>query len=260
MVVDAMPDLIKKRREEILQVVDAQGFVTIEALAAHFDVSAQTVRRDIIELDAQGLLRRFHGGAGASENFERPSYSQKKALQSPAKIHIARKVAELIEDGSSLFIDVGTTAEAAATALKARNGLKVFAASYTAALIFAEHPTTMVEVAGGRLDGPDGALVGARTTRWLASLRIDYALIACSAIEPDGSVLDFSGDKIEVKRTAMSVARCSLLMADHSKFARRATYKLADLEDFDHLVIDRPPKSLALDRLEAKLPVIVCSP
>ena len=254
-----MPELIRKRRNEILQVVEAQGFVTIEALAAHFDVSAQTVRRDIIELDAQGLLRRFHGGAGASENLERPSYSQKKSLQSPAKIRIARAAAELIEDGSSVFIDVGTTAEAAATALKNKNGLKVFTASYAAALIFAEHPTTVVEVAGGRLDGPDGSLVGARTTRWLSGLRIDYALIACSAIEPDGSVLDFSGDKIEVKRAAMSIARCSLLMADHTKFARRATYKLAELQDFDHLVIDRLPKGMALDRLEAKLAVMICA-
>ena len=99
-----------------LEAVRARGFATIESLAAHFDVSAQTVRRDIIQLDEQGLLKRFHGGAGAIEAPGRYSYSQKKQLQSSAKARIGKTLANLVADDASVFLDVGTTVEAAAAA------------------------------------------------------------------------------------------------------------------------------------------------
>ncbi len=242
-----------------MEAVRARGFVTIEALAAHFDVSAQTIRRDIIELDAQGLISRFHGGAGPSEKLERRTYQQKKSLQSPAKTMIGRKTASLIPGGASVFIDVGTTAEAAAEALCGHHDLTVFTCSCVVALLFGNSATASVELAGGVLDGPDGALVGSRTTQWVSRLRIDYALISCSAIEADGSVLDFSSEKIEIKRAAMAAARCSILMADHTKFERRASFKLAELPDFDHFIVDQLPQSVSLESIERELAVVIAN-
>lgn len=254
-----MPGFIGERREQIIEAVRERGFVTIEALAAHFDVSSQTVRRDIIELDAQGLIRRFHGGAGPSEKLERKTYQQKKTLQSLAKTKIGRKTASLIPGGASIFIDVGTTAEAAAEALYAHHNLTVFTCSCVVALLCGNSATASVELAGGILDGPDGAVVGSRTTQWVSRLRIDYALISCSAIEADGSVLDFNSEKVEVKKAAMAAARCSILMADHTKFDRRASFKLAELPDFDHLVVDQLPQSVSLESIEREVAVVIAN-
>jgi len=231
---------VNVRQREILQAVRTRGFATIESLAVHFDVSAQTVRRDIIQLDEQGLLKRFHGGAGAIETRARYSYSQKKLMQSSAKIHMGETLARLLPDDASVFLDVETTLEAAAAALAARQKLRVFTHSLTVALAFAHNPAVQVEVAGGRLASMDGALAGSRTTRWLGDLRPDYAVIGCSGIDESGEFLDHDPAKIEIKRCAMRNARCNVLLADHTKFGRHALMRIAGLGEFDVLISDQP--------------------
>ncbi len=234
-----MVSTLNARQKEILDLVRQRGFVTIESLAADFDVSAQTVRRDIIHLTGRGLLKRFHGGAGTIETPGRHSYMEKKRLESSAKTRIGKALAATLPDGASIFLDVGTTVEAAASALAAKSNLRVFTTSIAAALAFANNPTARVEVAGGTLAGIDGALTGSRTTEWLSSLRPDYAVIACSGIEEKGGVLDFDTGKTDVKRCAMRHARCNVLIADHTKFGRRALIRFADLSEFDVLISDQ---------------------
>lgn len=244
-----MASTLNSRQKEILDLVRKRGFVTIEILAADFDVSAQTVRRDIIHMGERGLLKRFHGGAGTIETPGRHSYTQKKRLESSAKIRIGKMLAEMLPDGASVFLDVGTTVEAAAAALAGKVDLRVFTASIAAALAFAASPTTRVEVAGGLLAGIDGALTGSRTTEWLGALRPDYAVIACSGIEEKGGVLDFDVGKTDIKRCAMRHARCNILVVDHTKFGRQALIRFADLSEFDVLISDQPvsPEFLPAD-------------
>ena len=232
---------LNDRQREILEVVQSRGYVTIENLATYFSVSAQTVRRDIIYLDSLSLLKRFHGGAGSKDGLERRSYAQKKHLESSAKIRIGKKLAEMIPEGSAVFLDVGTTIEAAASELARKGQLQIFSVSFTASMLFADCEGVTVEVAGGRLGGPDGSLVGSRTTDWLSGLRFDYAVIGCSGIEPDGSVMDFDGEKIAVKQAAMRRARHSILLADHTKFNRSATMSIAAMDAFDTLISDEAP-------------------
>ena len=124
-----MVSTLNARQKEILDLVRQRGFVTIESLAADFDVSAQTARRDIIHLTGRGLLKRFHGGAGTIETLGRHSYVEKKRLESSAKIRIGKTLAATLPDGASVFLDVGTTVEAAASALAAKANLRVFTTS-----------------------------------------------------------------------------------------------------------------------------------
>jgi DeoR family glycerol-3-phosphate regulon repressor len=229
------------RRRDILAIVAEQGFATIEALARRFDVSAQTVRRDIIHLQREGLVRRFHGGAGPPDAPVRLTYDTKKTVSRPGKDAIGAAVAALVPDGSSLFLDVGTTVEAAARALLARRSLRIFTPSLPAALIFADHGSAEVFVTGGLLGGLDGSLVGPAAVEAIGRFRVDFALVGCSGVDADGSVMDFDTQKVAAKRAMMAGARRRLLLADASKFGRPALMRLGAASEFHVLVTDAEP-------------------
>ena len=225
------------RQRRVLEAVEAQGFVTIEALAKAFHVSTQTVRRDIIALDSAGLLQRFHGGAGMGGDAAtiRLAHSHKQIVDADAKRRIGVSVAELIPDGSSVFLDVGTTLEAAAETLAKKPSLSVFTNSMNAAAKFkaGQHE---VHVLGGQLAGSDGSLVGEQAVTMLAGLRLDFSLIGCSAVEAGGSVMDFDLRKIAIKKAALQAGRCRCLLATQTKFGRSARALVAPLDSFQHVI------------------------
>lgn len=228
---------LNSRQTEILSRTEATGFVTIEALAEEFSVSAQTIRRDIIMLSEAGLLQRFHGGAGVIGNTEtlRLDHQHKRSISIDDKLRVAEAAVKLIPEGASLFLDVGTTVEAAATELNAKHGFRIFTNSMRAALAFdpAHHE---INVLGRKVEGRDGSLTGEEIMLSLAALRVDYALIGCSAIDTDGRVMDFNLSKIAIKKAAMAAATRKLLLATPSKFGRTAVSAFADVSDFDAVI------------------------
>lgn len=229
------------RQQKILQAVEAQGFVTIEGLAREFDVSAQTVRRDIIALDGAGFLQRFHGGAGIGTETTavRLGHGHKLRVAADAKREIARMAAALVPKGAALFLDVGTTLEAAAAELAGNEGLTVFTNSMNAAALFRPDRHD-VHVLGGRLAGSDGSLVGEEAVTMLSGLRLDFALIGCSGVEPGGAVMDFDLSKIAIKKAAMRAAACRCLLATPNKFGRSARAQIAMRDEFDHILTGAP--------------------
>lgn len=229
--------VLTDRQKRVLEITERTGYVTIEGLAEEFGLSAQTIRRDIIALSDLGLLQRFHGGAGVVGHTEtiRLGHARKENLVVEGKLAVARACAALIPDGASLFLDVGTTLEATAKALNERDGFRIFTNSMRAALAF-DPFRHEVNVLGRRVAGRDGSLVGEEIITSLGMLRVDYALIACSAVDAEGRVMDFDLSKVTVKRAAMNCAASSMLLATPSKFGRNALAVIANLADFDHVV------------------------
>lgn len=249
---DAGTGDVNARQQRILAVVRARGFATIEALARELDVSAQTVRRDIIRLDEVKLLQRFHGGAGLRDSAVRVGYAEKRVQAAEAKDRIGQRVAELVPDGTSVFLDVGTTAEAVARALgERRRGLKIFTNGMAAARLLAEFPTNEVFVLPGHVRGPDGSLTGEATVAAIGEFRADFAVVAVSGFDTDGAPMDFDLGKIAVKRAMAARARRTILAADSSKFERQATARIAPLAQFRTLVAEAEPKRALADALLA---------
>lgn len=237
---DAQRAQLNTRQSEILSRTEATGFVTIEGLAEEFGVSAQTVRRDIILLSEAGLLQRFHGGAGVIGSTEtlRLDHQHKRSMAVDDKQRVAEAAVALLPDGASIFFDVGTTSEITASALNRRPGFRIFTNSMRVALALdpAQHD---VNVLGRKVEGRDGSLVGEEIMLSLAALRVDYALIGCSAVDGDGRVMDFDLSKIAVKKAAMGAARQKFLIAAPSKFGRSALSAFADISDFDAVIDGR---------------------
>ncbi|BAR99746.1 DeoR/GlpR family DNA-binding transcription regulator [Blastochloris viridis] len=247
---DAAGVAITERQQAIVDRVRHDGFVTIEALARDFGVSAQTIRREIIRLNELELLQRFHGGAGLPVNTVRLGYAEKRQLSATAKARIGRRAADLIASGTAVFIDVGTTAEAVGRALTERADVRIFTPSLRVATLFAGRDDVEVFVPGGILRGADGSLIGDATGEMLARFRFDVAFIGLSGFDADGTPMDFDMQKVAVKRVAISRARQVYGLADSSKFGREAIVRIAPPGSFSGLVCDRAPDGTLGDTLQ----------
>lgn len=248
-------DPITDRQSRIVDIVRQQGFATIDNLARDFGVSPQSVRRDIIRLDADGLLQRFHGGVGVRETSIRMGYVEKRTVATDAKQRIGRKAASLIPDGSVVFLDVGTTVEAVAQALRDKAGLRVFTTSLAAAAILAGQPTIDLFVLGGAVRGIDGAVVGETTLSLISRFRFDFAIIGFSGIDVDGAPMDFDLEKVAVKQAAIRQSQCALLVGDSSKFRKSAIVRFATEERSIVFVMDARPGDIVAAKLTGELVV-----
>jgi DeoR family glycerol-3-phosphate regulon repressor len=241
------PDAMGERREQILSALREAGFVTIDGLAQRFGCSAQTVRRDLIAMDQLGLLKRFHGGAGLPEAVERPSYTAKRGINTSGKGAIGRAAAGMVRSGDIVFLDVGTTVEAAATALRtalderAIGDLRAVCAGLNAAMILAGAPGVNVEVLPGEVNTPDGAITGAPAVTALSDLRLDQAFLGVSAFDAQGAAWDFDPAKVAVKRAGIAAARDAWALADASKFARAAGRRVCDPRRLRGVITDAAP-------------------
>lgn len=236
-------DAVTERQARIVEIVSQQGFATIENLARDFGVSSQSVRRDIIRLDADGLLQRFHGGVGVRETSVRMGYAEKRALATDAKQRIAEKAASLIADGSVVFLDVGTTVEAVAHALRQKRQLRIFTASLAAAGILAGRSGIELFVLGGFVRGVDGSVAGETTLSTLARFRFDYAVIGFSGIDRDGTLMDFDLEKVAVKQAAIDRSGHTLVVGDSSKFRKSAVVRFGANASSLTFVTEAPPSA-----------------
>lgn len=242
---------LNPRQARLLDMVRARGYATIEALSRHFDVSTQTIRRDIILLDEAGLLQRFHGGAGVADTTVRLGYAEKQRVSADGKDQIGAAVARMTPDGASVMLDVGTTVEATARALRARNGLRVFTCSLNAALILSGLPGVEVVVVGGLVRGPDGSIVGDAARKALSEFRVDLAIIGVSGFDGDGAPMDFDLMKVSMKQAMIENSRRALIVADRTKFEREAIMRVAPASAFDAIVTDGAPPARLRDRFDA---------
>jgi DeoR family glycerol-3-phosphate regulon repressor len=235
------PNIAHDRLQQILQRARAQGRVHATPLARAFGVTVQTIRRDLNALCAAGLLDRTHGGAVLPTGTANIGYDDRRALNHRAKARIAARAASLIPEGASVFLNIGTTTESVARALLRHQRLMVVTNNLNVANILAENRGADVIVAGGRLRRADGGLTGDLATLALARFKVDVAVIGTSAIDSDGDLLDFDAEEVAVSRAILSRARSSILVADATKFTRKAPVRIASLSELDHFVTDGLP-------------------
>lgn len=236
---------LNRRQEAMLSLVRQQGFASVEELARHFDMTGQTIRRDINALCRLGLLRRYHGGAGLPSSVENVDYHARQVLYPDAKRRIAEAVVAHIPDAASLFMTLGTTTEAVARALLARHGPRVITNNLNVATILSANPDCEVIIAGGVVRHRDRGVTGEATIDFMNQFKTDFAVIGISGIESDGTLLDFDYREVRVLQAIMRNARTVLLAADHSKFGRNALVRVADLSRIDCLFTDaEPPRAL----------------
>jgi DeoR family glycerol-3-phosphate regulon repressor len=233
------------RQTEILEIARQEGRVIVEDLAQRFEVTLQTIRRDLTDLAAAGLLDRVHGGAVPRTGVANIGYDERRRMNEGAKAAIARACAAMIPDNSSMILNLGTTTEAVARELVHHRNITVVTNNMNVANILVANPGCEVMVAGGALRRSDGGLVGELTTQFIEQFKVDFAIVGTSALDRDGDLLDFDLAEVRVSRAILRQARQSFLVCDASKLGRSAPARIASLSELDAVFIDTPlPDSL----------------
>jgi DeoR family transcriptional regulator, glycerol-3-phosphate regulon repressor len=245
------------RQAQIVALAKAQGRVLVEELAAHFAVSPQTIRKDLNELCDRRILTRTHGGALFASGAANLEYEQRRTIAAAEKQAIGAAAARMIPNRASLFINIGTTTEAVADALLDHDGLLVITNNINVANRMRVYPSFEVIIAGGAVRASDGGIVGEAAVDFIEQFKVDFAVIGTSAIDPDGSLLDFDVREVKVAQAILANSRRAILVADSSKFERTAPVRIAHISMLHTFITDRchPPAIRSLCR-EAGVEVI----
>lgn len=239
--------ILSPRQQQILSLARQAGNVLVEDLAARFDVTPQTIRKDLNELCDGRLLARTHGGAMLSSGVENMGYEARRHLAAREKVVIGQRAASLIPNNCSLFINIGTTTEEVARALIHHEGLLVITNNIHVATILLPCPKIEVILAGGMLRKTDGGIVGEAAVDFIAQFKVDHAVIGASAIDDDGAMLDFDFREVRVSQAILNNARNVMLVSDAMKFTRSAPVRIGHLSEVDVFVTDQPPPEAIIE-------------
>ena len=237
------------RHKQIVELVAERGFVTIDDMAQHFQVTPQTIRRDINQLDQEKLLQRYHGGAGIPSSTLNTAYSDRKIKNLEEKTRIGEAIASKVPDHSSMFINIGTTTETIAKALLKHRGLTIITNNLHVASILSSKEDFNVIIAGGAVRNRDGGIIGEATVDFVKQFKVDFAIIGISGIDDDGELLDFDYQEVRVAQAIIENARQVFLAADHSKFGRNAMIRLGNISQASHLFTGQTPPTNISDIL-----------
>lgn len=229
------------RHTEILNHARQDGKVTVSGLAAAFDVTLQTIRRDLSELATAGQLERVHGGAILPSGLINIGYEDRRRLNSDSKARIGQLCAAQIKNGSAVFIGIGTTCEAVARALVHHEGLLVMTNNLNAVPLLSTNSTCRVLVTGGILRRADAGLIGAQTAVSVRQFKFDMAVIGCSALDASGDLFDYDLDEVIVSQTVIENSHATALVADSAKFSRAAPARVGPLSDLALFCTDAAP-------------------
>ncbi|WP_274427100.1 DeoR/GlpR family DNA-binding transcription regulator [Chelativorans sp. YIM 93263] len=233
--------LLSPRHEEILQIAKETGRVAVDDLAERFQVTPQTIRKDLNDLCEQRLLTRIHGGALLPSGVENMEYEARRELAAEEKRAIGRAAAGIIPDQASLFINIGTTTEAVSDALLNHNDLLVITNNINVANRMRVFPAFEVIIAGGMVRGSDGGIVGEAAVDFIRQFKVDYAVIGVSAIDEDGALFDFDFREVKVAQAIIANARHVILVSDSTKFERSAPVRIGHVSQVHTFITDRCP-------------------
>lgn len=238
-------DPISPRQSDIAEVARETGRVSVDDLSEQFDVTPQTIRKDLNELCDRNILQRVHGGAVLTTRVTNLGYESRRFIASDEKRRIGLKAASLIPDNCSMLINIGTTTEQVAQALLTRKNIVVITNNINVVNILAGNPQIEVIVAGGMVRQSDGGVVGEAAGDFIRQFKVDYAIIGSSAIDLDGALLDYDYREVKVAQAIIENARHSILVADSMKYERSAPVRIGHMSQIDSFVTDSsPPEEL----------------
>ena len=231
---------IEDRHSRIVEQVRGAGRVLVTELAERFDVTPETIRRDLTALDRCGSLRKVHGGAIPAPALPETGVTQREQVNTSAKQAIARAALEWLgpEPGTTLLVDAGTTTGAFARLLPTESNLTIITNSVLTAASLAAAGHSRVRILGGQLRGLTQAAVGPEAVETLSTLRVDVALLGANGVSAAHGLSTPDPDEATVKRAMVRSARQVVALVDSSKIGQEHLVSFASLDAIDLLVTD----------------------
>lgn len=250
--------LQEERQQLILQMLKENQSVRIAELCSRLKVTRETIRRDLYEMEQQGLLKKVHGGAILAKTNVEPPYSARSVLNLAEKEAIATAAAAFVEDGDAIYIDLGTTTHLFAKHLHDKKGITVITNALMVALELSRHPDAKVIMSGGELRAGDLALSGPVARKSLENFFVDKAFIGVGGLAIESGFTDYHVGESEVRQLMLKNAKEKYALIDHSKINVTAFAKVAELSEIDVVITDAQlPQPISQRLLEEGLQVVV---
>ena len=251
---------LSERQAHIAEMVRQADFVRVEDLSRRFQVTTQTIRRDLNLLCERGLARRVHGGVQRINTPGNVAYAWRQVLNNEAKQMIAREVARHVPDGVSLSFSIGTTPEIVSSALLKHQHLKIFTNNLNIAFLACSNPAFEVTVAGGRLRNGDRDVLGNGMETLFGAYKVDIGIYGVAGVDEDGTLLDFYEEEVRARQVIHANSRSAFLVLDHSKFGRAAHVRGGRIDEATKVFCDRPPPPDIVDMLnQSGTQLVICN-
>ncbi len=239
------------RRQKLAQIIVTEGQAKVGWLANHFNVSTETIRKDLIYLETKGIAKKNHGRAVfSSDLIERP-YTQKLSEHIEEKISIAKAASEYIPDNGAVILDSGSTTYELAKLLTLRNGLTIFTNNLSAISLLAQSNNT-VYLLGGKIRPSSMALIGDWALNAVHSIKADIAFLGTDGFCDREGPCSASFEEIEIKKAIIQQSKKKYLLADYSKFERSDMFLYATWYDIDGLITDSNAPAEAIKNISDK--------
>jgi DeoR/GlpR family transcriptional regulator of sugar metabolism len=230
-----------ERRRKIMEQLTQDRKVYVADLSKLFNVTEETVRRDLEKLENQDLLRRSYGGAVLKEHTsEDISFIKRTSINNTDKELIAQKAEYLINDGDTLMVDASTTCLSLLYHLKAKSNLTIITNSIRLVNEFVNSPFTIIS-SGGILRSHSYALTGPAACTILEKYYVDLAIISCKGIDRERGIMESNEPESLIKQKMIQQAKKAILLADDSKFDKTAFTKTCDFAPIDYVVTNKEP-------------------
>ncbi|REE67318.1 DeoR family transcriptional regulator [Paenibacillus taihuensis] len=226
------------RQDEIIKRIKAKKSVRIGELTKSLNVTRETIRRDLYELEKLGIVKKVHGGAVLNRTCEEPPYAQRSVSRIEAKRAIAVCAADLVEDGDTLFIDLGTTALLFAGAIKHKQNITVITNSLPAAIELATSASVKIILCGGELRQGDLSLSGPIAVKTLDTFHVDKTFIGAGGITLAHGITDYHVGEADIRRQMIDRSKETIVLADYSKFNVTVFTQVCELANVRTIVTD----------------------
>ena len=240
-----------ERRNAILAKLSTNGKVIVSELSEEFDVTEETIRRDLEKLDKEGLAKKTYGGAviNQSLNTDLP-YHVRKRSNVEQKEMIAEKIAQMIHDGDYVMLDASSTAIYVTKYIKNLKNITLITNSVETLIELADKPDWKVLSTGGSLKKGSLSLVGASAERMIRCFHVDLAVCSSKGLDINMGITDSNEKDSEIKRAIFDSATRKVLAVDSSKFDKISFVRVGNIGDVDVIVTDKKPSSRWIDYLE----------
>ncbi|MDF2512563.1 MAG: transcriptional regulator, DeoR family [Herbinix sp.] len=243
----------KDRLELIKQFVMNEKKVLVANLSTQFEVTEETIRRDLEKLESEGFLTRTYGGAilNSESSLEGIHFYKRTTTNQEAKQAIAIKAVELLKNKATAAADSSSTVMEVLKLVKGNSELTLLTNSTEALRELSQSDMTVVST-GGILNKSALSLQGAITKATIKNYIFDVVLLSCKGLNRDKGALDSNEAEAELKREMLKQSNEVVLLVDHTKFDKTAFLKLSDFEHIDYLVTDRKPSDDWIEFLKSK--------
>lgn len=242
----------EERRHEIEDLARRNGRVEVSSLAERFDVTGETIRRDLTDLERRGILRRVHGGAIAVGRLRsEPAVSERAEVMSEEKARIAQAALEYLPEGGTILLDAGTTTGALAPLLPTDRSMSVVTNALPIAMTLSARRNLEILFVGGRVRGVTLACVDDWATRTLDGLRVDVTFSATNGISVGVGLTTPDVSEAAAKRAMIRAGRRVILLADHTKVGQEHLARFGELHEIDLFITDAALPDDRVSELEA---------